>query len=116
MTNTQISNQTLNKIITRIISAKHVFAKILTLKELERYAKERFDELKPIYEALLKSDIETYVIYEMIAPKEIAEKLRKLKQETIKIDPELRHRILQLVEEMVKEYMTPQEIHKLLNN
>ena len=55
-----VNPQALNEIITAITTSKHILTKILTLKMLERYAKERFDELKPIYEALLKTDFETF--------------------------------------------------------
>jgi hypothetical protein len=109
-----VNPQSLNEIINVITSAKHVFTKIWTLKMLERFAKERFDELKPVYEELLKSDPETFVIYQQMAPEEIAKRLQALKEHSLKQDTALAEKFIQLTKEIASE-MLPIRIYRLFD-
>jgi thymidylate kinase len=108
-----VNPQALSEIVTAITTAKHRLTKVWILKILERFAKERFDELRPVYEELLKSDPETFVIYQQMAPEEIAKRLQALKEHIIKQDRALSEKFMQLAKEIASEMPPSLRIYRL---
>jgi 23S rRNA C2498 (ribose-2'-O)-methylase RlmM len=98
-----VNPQALNDIVNAITATKHTFTKIWILRSLEKHM-DKFDEIKPIYEALLKSDPETFRIYIEMAPEEMAKKLQALMKTALEQNQELRERIKQLAKEIAYEY------------
>jgi len=98
-----VNPQAINELVNAITTARHTFTKIWILRSLERYA-DKFDEIKPVYEALLKSDPETFRIYMEMAPEEMAKKLQALMKTTLEQNTTLAERFKQIAKEIAYEY------------
>jgi hypothetical protein len=98
-----VNPQALSEIITAITTSKHLLTKIWILRSLEKHA-DKFDEVKPIYDALLKSDPETFRVYMEMAPEEIAKKLQALMKTTLEQNTALAERFKQIAKEIAYEY------------
>ena len=115
MVYTKINTQILNEIINAITTSRHTIIKLWILKSLEHFA-DKIEVLKPIYEALLKSDFETFVIYESMAPEPIAKILKEIKHKALEEDEELRKKFVKLVEETINEYIPSTKIRLLFDD